>query len=119
MSTIQIDMKTIVGWGTLAALIVSGMAVLISFGPPVSMRHMAGAEVLITQNQRRSKNNREKISTYSSYVNKLRTESEVDVEYRRNVRQDLLDAKDDRKEMSAQMQKILNALNKSSGRNGR
>jgi hypothetical protein len=110
MSTITLDLKTIVGWGTVLAAVVGFLAVLINFGPPVSMSYMLKAQEKIDRNHRRSQGNEKEINKYSGFVNKLKTDQAVNDEYQKGVQRELGDARADRKKLDGDIQKIIRLL---------
>ena len=110
MSTVTLDTKTIVTWLTIGTFVVGGMGTLLTFGLPASMSYVVKAEEQIGQNTRRSLRNKAAISKYSGFVTKLQRDQAVQDAYQQGVQRDLTDAKQERKDLDKDLQKIIRLL---------
>ncbi len=113
MSSITLDLKTMTTWITVAGLVVGGVVALASFGMPASISRVVKAEEQISQNKRRTVRNATAITRYGADIANLKIDRAVNTEYQRGVQRDLTDAKQERKDLDADIQKIIRLLGSS------
>lgn len=113
MSTITLDLKTLTTWATIATIVVGGVVALASFGMPASVSRVVKAEEAIGRNTRRSVRNATAITRYGVDITNLKIDRAVNTEYQRGVQRDLTDAKQERKDLNMDIQKIIQLLGSS------
>ena len=110
MPSITIDAKILGLWIPILVILMGGRGTLMAFGLPVSISHMVQAEENISRNERRSQNNKAAITKYSGYITELQKDNAVNDAYQKGVQRDLTDAKQERKDLTRDLQKIIQLL---------
>ena len=110
MSTVTIDAKILGLWIPILVILMGGIGTLMAFGLPASMSYVVKAEEQIGQNTRRSSRNKAAITKYSGYITELQKDNAVNDAYQKGVQRDLTDAKQERKDLTRDLQKIIQLL---------